>query len=189
MAQSTDYLISNQSGAAVRAELNSILAAIASFNSGDTEPTTTYALMPWFDTTGSTVIFKIRNEADTAWITIGDVSQAYMGLAHLGTTQNFTKPQRSADTVDNDGSFDLNASQNFTCTPTGNFTMTFTNIPDGQSGVILLVNTGGHTVSAAATTKVMGADFLSTVSTAGTYIIGYYSDGTNVRVYNSGVQQ
>jgi hypothetical protein len=121
---------------------------------------------------------------------IGSTVQAYdADTAKTDTTQNFTAPQRSADTVDNDGSFDLSAAQNFTCTPTGNFTLTFTNIPDGQSGVILLVNSGGYTVSAAATTKVMGADFLTTVSTAGTYVIGYYSDGTNVRVYNSGAQQ
>jgi hypothetical protein len=121
---------------------------------------------------------------------IGSTVQAYdADTAKTDTTQNFTAPQRSADTVDNDGSFDLSAAQNFTCTPTGSITLTFTNIPDGQSGVILLVNSGGYTVSAAATTKVMGADFLTTVSTAGTYIVGYYSDGTDVRVYNSGAQQ
>jgi len=96
---------------------------------------------------------------------------------------------RSADVVDNDGSFDLDAGTNFTCTPTGNITLTFTNIPDGQSGTIVLVNTGGHTISAASTTKVMGADMLTTITTAGTYVIGYISDGTNVRVYNSLAQQ
>ena len=96
---------------------------------------------------------------------------------------------RSADVVDNDGVFDLNAGTNFTCTPTGNITLTFTNIPDGQSGTIVLINTGGHTISAAATTKVMGADMLTTITTAGTYVIGYISDGTNVRVYNSLAQQ
>ena len=102
---------------------------------------------------------------------------------------NWTGSQRSADVVDNDGSFDLDAGQNFTCTPTGNITLTFTNIPDGQSGTIVLVNTGGHTISAASTTKVMGADMLTTITTAGTYVIGYISDGTNVRVYNSLAQQ
>jgi len=104
------------------------------------------------------------------------------GTANVGTA-------RSADVVDNDGSFDLNAGTNFTCTPTGNITLTFTNIPDGQSGTIVLVNTGGHTISAHSTTKVMGADMLTTITTAGTYVIGYISDGTNVRVYNSLAQQ
>ena len=36
MAQSTDYSISNQSGANFRSELNTILAAIVSHNSGST---------------------------------------------------------------------------------------------------------------------------------------------------------
>ena len=102
---------------------------------------------------------------------------------------NWTGSQRSADVIDNDGSFDLDAGQNFTCTPTGNITLTFTNIPDGQSGTIVLVNTGGHTISAHTNTKVMGADMLTTITTAGTYVIGYISDGTNVRVYNSLAQQ
>jgi len=121
---------------------------------------------------------------------IGSTVQAYdADTAKLDVTQNYTAPQRSADTVDNDGSFDLSAAQNFTCTPTANFTLTFTNIPDGQSGTIVLINTGGYTVSAASTTKVMGADMLTTITTAGTYVIGYISDGTNVRVYNSAAQQ
>jgi len=109
------------------------------------------------------------------------------GVDVTGTVN--TDTARSADVVDNDGSFDLDAGTNFTCTPTGNITLTFTNIPDGQSGTIVLVNTGGHTISAAATTKVMGANMLTTITTAGTYVIGYISDGTNVRVYNSLAQQ
>jgi len=36
-----DYIISNASGAAVRADLNNALAAIATNNSSATEPTTT----------------------------------------------------------------------------------------------------------------------------------------------------
>ena len=121
---------------------------------------------------------------------IGSTVQAYdADTAKTDTTQNYTKPQRSADTVDNDASFDLNAAQNFTCTPSGNVAITFTNIPDGQSGTIVLVNSGGHTITAASTTKVMGEDLLDDVTEAGTYVIGYISDGTNVRIYNSAAQQ
>ena len=88
-------------------------------------------------------------------------------------------------TTDNDGSFSMSASNNFKCTPTGNFTLTFTNIV-AQSGNILLVNSGGHTVSAHANTKV-DANLLSTVSTAGTYLLSYFSDGTNVYMTNSAI--
>ena len=85
--------------------------------------------------------------------------------------------------TDNDGSFDMNASNNFKCTPSGNFTLTFTNI-SAQSGNILLINSGGHTVSAHTNTKV-DANILGTISTAGTYLLAYFSDGTNVYMTNS----
>ena len=88
-------------------------------------------------------------------------------------------------TTDNDGSFAMSASNNFKCTPTGNFTLTFTAIV-AQSGNILLVNSGGHTVSAHANTKV-DANLLATVSTAGTYLLSYFSDGTNVYMTNSAI--
>lgn len=105
-------------------------------------------------------------------------------ISKTGTTQNFTAPQRSADTVDNDGSFNLSVAQNFTCTPTGNITLTFTNIPDGQSGTIVLTNGSNYTISAASTTYVNGAT-LTTISASGTYVLGYYSNGTNVYITSS----
>jgi hypothetical protein len=79
----------------------------------------------------------------------------------------------------------MNVSNNFKCTLAGTATLTFTNITAGQSGYILLVNTSGFAVSAAATTEV-NTTFLSTVSAAGTYLISYFSDGTNVFVTTSG---
>jgi hypothetical protein len=97
----------------------------------------------------------------------------------------FTASQRGTVTTDNDGSFDMSVTNNFKCTPTGNITLTFTNITSGQSGFILLVNTGGHTVSAHANTKV-STTALATITVAGTYLLSYFSDGTNVFVVNSG---
>ena len=88
-------------------------------------------------------------------------------------------------TTDNDGSFAMSAGNNFKCTPAGNFTLTFTSIV-AQSGNILLINSGGHTVAAHANTKV-DANFLATVSTAGTYLLSYFSDGTNVYMTNSAI--
>ena len=88
-------------------------------------------------------------------------------------------------TTDNDGSFAMSAGNNFKCTPAGNFTLTFTSIV-AQSGNILLVNSGGHTVAAHANTKV-DANLLATVSTAGTYLLSYFSDGTNVYMTNSAI--
>jgi len=102
-----------------------------------------------------------------------------------GTAATFTASQRGTVTTDNDGSFDMSVTNNFSCTPSGTFALTFTNITAGQSGYILLINTGGHAVTAAATTKV-GTTFLTGVSAAGTYLLSYFSNGTNVYVTASG---
>jgi len=189
MAQSTDYLISNQSGAGVRAELNSILAAIASFNSGDTEPTTTYALMPWFDTTGSTVIFKIRNEADTAWITIGDVSVANMGHADLDTAQEYTKTQNfngTTLTFDATQDWDLQANQVTTLTLTANTTFDApTNMVDGAFYHITIKQdaTGGRTVAWNAVFKFPAGTAPTITSTASAIDeLTFKSDGTNMHL-------
>ena len=73
-----DYVIANASGAAVRADLNSALSAIVTNNSGATAPATTYAYMPWADTT--TGLLKLRNAANTAWVTVGTLATANLGL-------------------------------------------------------------------------------------------------------------
>ena len=105
----------------------------------------------------------------------------------IGNTGTVTVTKNAVGTLvtDNDGSFDMAASNIFKCTPSGNFTLTFTNIA-AQSGNILLINSGGHTVSAHANTKV-DANILATVSAAGTYLVSYFSDGTNAYLTNSAI--
>ena len=105
----------------------------------------------------------------------------------IGSTGTVTVTNNAVGTLttDNDGSFDMAASNNFKCTPSGNFTLTFTNIVS-QSGNILLVNSGGHTVSAHANTKV-DASILATITAAGTYLVSYFSDGTNAYLTNSAI--
>ena len=73
-----DYVISNGTGAAVRSDLNGALGAIATNNSGATEPATTYAYQWWPDTT--TGLLKIRNAANSAWVTVGTLASANLGL-------------------------------------------------------------------------------------------------------------
>jgi hypothetical protein len=63
-----DYIISNGTGAAVRADINSALSAIVSLNSSASEPATMYAYQLWADTTNG--LLKIRNSANTAWIAL-----------------------------------------------------------------------------------------------------------------------
>jgi hypothetical protein len=117
---------------------------------------------------------------------IGSTVQGYdADTAKTDVAQTFTASQRGTITTDNDGSFDLSVTNNFKCTPTGTFTLTFTNMTAGQSGFVLLVNSGGYTVSAASSTKVT-TTALATISAAGTYLLSYFTDGTNVYVVNSG---
>jgi hypothetical protein len=113
---------------------------------------------------------------------IGSTVQGYdADTLFADTADTLTASFRGTITTDNDLSFDMNATNNFKCTPTGTGTLTFTNITSGQSGNIWLDNSGGHVISAAATTYISAAD-LSTISTAGVYFMSYYSDGTNVAV-------
>ena len=119
-------------------------------------------------------------------LVIGTDVQAYSAnTAFINALQTFTAAQRGTVTTDNDGSFDMAVTNNFKCTPTATFALTFTNITAGQSGYVLLVNTGGYTVTVASTTKV-NTSFLTTVSTAGTYLLSYFTDGTNVYVTTGG---
>ena len=108
-----------------------------------------------------------------------------VGDALLANDQNWTGAQRSPLLTDNDGSFDLGARNNFFCTPAGNITLTFNNHISGQSGYILLVNSG-HTVSLAGTTK-GDANLAATLSTAGTYLVSYLDNGTNAYCTTSAV--
>lgn len=109
------------------------------------------------------------------------IQAADANTAKLNVTQAFTSPQRSAVLTDNDLSFDLGAKQNFKATPIAGGTLTFTNIPDGQSGYILLINGANFAIAAAATTKI-SATALAAISVTGTYRLDYASDGTNVYV-------
>lgn len=76
-----DYVIANGTGAAVRSDLNGALAAIVSNNSSATEPATMYAYQWWADTT--TGLLKVRNAANNAWVTVGTLASANLGLASL----------------------------------------------------------------------------------------------------------
>lgn len=53
------------------------------FFSGNSEPTTTQAFMPWVDTNLSYPVYKIRNAANDAWITIGRLDVNNYGLLPL----------------------------------------------------------------------------------------------------------
>jgi hypothetical protein len=59
----------NEAGAAYRSGMNTALQALASLSSGASEPSTRYPYQLWADTTSG--LLKIRNAANSAWITLG----------------------------------------------------------------------------------------------------------------------
>ena len=109
-----------------------------------------------------------------------------VGDAVLANDQSWTGSQRATSVTDNDMSYDMNGGQNFISTPSGNATLTFTNIANGQSGFLKLINSGGHTISLHSNSKA-DANLATTVSTAGTYLLSYFSDGTDVWLTNSAI--
>ena len=99
----------------------------------------------------------------------------------IGDDVSVTGRATGTQTTDNDGDFDLSVSNFFKCTPSGNITLTFSNPAEGQSGTVMLVNSGGHTISAHASVAI-NADVLTALTTAGTYMLTYYcsaSSGNN----------
>ncbi len=62
----TDLNVANASGAAVRADINAHLDALASQSSGASAPSTTFPNQWWLDT--STNILKQRDNANTTWV-------------------------------------------------------------------------------------------------------------------------
>jgi hypothetical protein len=78
-----DYDIVNGTGAAVRTDINNVLDAVVTQNSGNSAPTTTFSYQKWADTTAG--LLKIRNGANNAWVTLGALDTANLGLATLAS--------------------------------------------------------------------------------------------------------
>ena len=83
----SDFNLANQSGAAFRAELNNIITDLQTSSYGSTAPTTTSPGQFWVDSSGPNPVLKIRNAADDAWVSLGDVATAFQ----LTGTTAFTR--------------------------------------------------------------------------------------------------
>lgn len=80
MAQATDYVIDNQVNPSFRSDLNTVLQAVLTENSGSTAPSNPVAHMPWMDTSTVPATFRRRNAANTSWYTAGVADTANMGF-------------------------------------------------------------------------------------------------------------
>jgi hypothetical protein len=110
---------------------------------------------------------------------ISNLTTELGGKASLTADQTFTGGNRGTVTVANTASFDMDITNNFSCTPTANYTITFTNITAGQSGNIYINNGSAYTASKAASVKLGTAD-LTTLSATGEYWLSYFAPSASV---------
>ena len=79
MSQVSEFNVANASGASVRAEINAILDAIKTLNSGGSDPSNPSAFMPYVDTADNNNL-KIRNGSNNGYTTVGSVNTPNLGL-------------------------------------------------------------------------------------------------------------
>lgn len=109
-----------------------------------------------------------------------------VGDAVLSADQSWSGSQRGTPSTVTDGTLDLDTANNFLYTPGAADVLEFTNETTGQSGFIKLINPSGYTISLGSEVKAVST-FATDVSVAGTYLITYFSDPTNVYVSASAV--
>jgi len=122
----------------------------------------------------------VHQSSDGVLTVAGEATIALSASTAVTVSNDITVAGRATgtQTADNDGNFDLTVSNFWTYTPDGNDTITLTNPAIGQSGVIYLDNSGGHTLSAHASLAI-NADVLTALTTAGKYMVSYYCTATS----------
>ena len=138
MAQVSDFNVANASGASVRSDINAILEAIKTCNSGGSDPSNPEQFMFYADTADNNNL-KIRNAANTAFTTIGSVDEANLGLLpRAGGTM-------TGNILGNDGTGAASPSYSFdTDTDTGMYRAASNTIGFSTAGVerVLISNSG-----------------------------------------------
>ena len=119
-----DYSIANQGFPATRADINNVLSAIATNNSGTSAPSTQYAGQFWIDTTSSTWTMYIHDGADDIQFATIDTS---------ANTVNFIDSALASDVV-------INTSG--AITTTGAFTSL--GIDDNASSTAVTIDASGN---------------------------------------------
>lgn len=95
MAQA-DQKVENASFPDVRTDINDNLAALFSQNSGNSAPAVTVAFMPWIDTSSSPAVWKVRNAANSGWITVGTIDATTFAVGGLVPIANGGTGQTTA---------------------------------------------------------------------------------------------
>ena len=106
MPQTSSFVITNDAGAAVRARLNEVIAALQSTSAGARAPSATVAGMLWVDTSASPPVLRRRNATNTGWDVLLDAADNLAGLTNktvartnLGLGTMATKSAADYDTA------------------------------------------------------------------------------------------
>ena len=170
MAQA-DQTVQNATFPTVRADINNNLAALFSDSSGNGAPTVTVAFQDWIDTSGADAVWKKRNAANNAWLTVATFLGSGLSLGGFapGTVMLFVQ----------------------TAAPTG-WTKSTTHDNKALRVVSGSVTTGGTQGFTAVLNGTVGAHTLSTAempSHTHTYSAANSGSGTPVRAAHTGVAQ
>jgi Chaperone of endosialidase len=87
MPQTSSFVIANDAGAAVRARINEVIAALQSTSAGATAPVATTAGMLWVDTSVSPPVLRRRNTTNTGWDALLDAAGNLVGLANTAVAR------------------------------------------------------------------------------------------------------
>lgn len=82
MSQTSSFVIANDAGAAVRARINEIVAALQSTSAGTSAPVATVAGMLWVDTSVSPPVLRRRNATNAGWDALLDAAGNLAGIAN-----------------------------------------------------------------------------------------------------------
>jgi len=153
---------------------NASIATVGTVSAGSWEATDVAVLH------GGTGASSASSARTNLGLVIDTDVQAYdADTAKTDVDQSWAGTQRGTPSVVTDGTLDLDTANNFKYTPGAADTLEFSNETAGQAGFITLINPSAYTISLGSEVK-KGASW--DVSTAGTYLVSYYSDGTSVYV-------
>lgn len=161
VSSSGDLQVANQSFPSFRTDLNEILQAIYTNQSGTSEPANHYANSFFYDVTNN--VLKFRNEDNDAYITVMGFDQSADTTTNVVTdaTQTFTKAQVPSTYTGTGLTLDFDAYQNFILTLSSgsntlaNPTTEAGNV--GQTGVMIIIQPS----SGSAGTISLGTDYES----------------------------
>ena len=186
VSSSGDLQVANQGFPSFRSDLNEILQAIYSCQSGTSEPANHYANSFFYDETNN--VLKFRNEDNDAYITIMGFDQTADTTTNVVTdaTQTFTKAQIPSTFDDTfasvTGSFNFDTYQNFIVTLASGIntlaTPTSEENNEGQTGVFIFIQPSSGTGTVAVDTggdyETVGGGALELSSTVDAYDVVPY---------------